>query len=500
MKKITRLFISITLLISVVATTNRAFAGDVDSTKAREVGAYFLSAQVGDKTIKPEKLSLVYTIQNVVRDIPALYVFNTSNKRGFVIVAGTDCMDPIIGYNTEGYFDPNDIPDNMQWWINQYVDYVAYAQNNALEPSKKAREEWSKLEEKRLPYFGTESKAVITLLTTKWDQDVPYNAWSPMISGRRSYAGCVATALGQILRFWRYPVQPKGTSSYYWRSGNDYLRVKYDTVTFNYNNMPDILTSSSPDSLIRETARFLYYVGLGVQMNFSPNGSGAYSPRVVSACNNYFKYDGTSQYLERDVSYPNNTGTVNSRDSAWVNLLREEILARRPVYYDGTDPQGSGRDAAGHAFVCDGYNTQNDKFRFNFGWGNNSANYIWFNVHLKDLDVTNSGGYNFSTGHGMVIHLQPPADSIQSEVAIDVVENPFIGSIYPNPANEKVTVNFMLNDGEAAMLEVLDVTGRMVRSFKVQSSDDRITFSVADLKPGLYFCRLKGHTTKFIVQ
>ena len=73
-------------------------AGDIDKTKARQVAAYFMASQFGNKAITPQSLDQVYEFRNTVRDIATLYVFNTADKRGFVIVAGSDWSDPIVAY------------------------------------------------------------------------------------------------------------------------------------------------------------------------------------------------------------------------------------------------------------------------------------------------------------------------------------------------------------------------------------------------------------------
>ncbi|MBQ4293966.1 MAG: Spi family protease inhibitor, partial [Prevotella sp.] len=42
------------------------------------------------------------------------YIFNSSNQQGFVIVAGDDLLNPILGYSDKGNIDPDNIPDGLQ--------------------------------------------------------------------------------------------------------------------------------------------------------------------------------------------------------------------------------------------------------------------------------------------------------------------------------------------------------------------------------------------------
>ena len=100
-----------------------------------------------------------------------------------------------------------------------------------------------------------------------------------------------------------------------------------------------------------------------------------------------------------------------------------------------------------------------------------------------------------------VVGITPPQDSINNHnVAIDGVENPFIGGIYPNPASTQVTVSYMLNDNSAAMMQIFDAAGRVVSEVKLSPVSTQVTIPVNNLRPGIYFCRLNGHTQKFVVR
>lgn len=53
-------------------------------------------------------------------DQPAYYIYNQGD-RGFVIVSGDDRMASILGYSFENPFSEANLPDNMRFWLNQYV-------------------------------------------------------------------------------------------------------------------------------------------------------------------------------------------------------------------------------------------------------------------------------------------------------------------------------------------------------------------------------------------
>jgi hypothetical protein len=160
MKKIVHLSFSIILIVSIIFSSKTSFADNVDGQKARQVGAYFMASQFGNKSITADNIKLVYTIDNKTLDIPALYVYNTADKSGFVIVSGSNCVSPIIAYSTDGPFDPENIPTNMMAWLNEQVELIACAQNSGLSPMAEEKAAWSELEHQRLPYFGSNSKAM----------------------------------------------------------------------------------------------------------------------------------------------------------------------------------------------------------------------------------------------------------------------------------------------------------------------------------------------------
>ena len=71
MKKISYILMSAALCVSFLAAPKTTKADDIDKTKARQVGAYFLSAQFGSKAITEGSLEQVYELKNPQRDIAA---------------------------------------------------------------------------------------------------------------------------------------------------------------------------------------------------------------------------------------------------------------------------------------------------------------------------------------------------------------------------------------------------------------------------------------------
>lgn len=178
-----------------------------------------------------------------------------------------------------------------------------------------------------------------------WDQEAPYNNQCPMIGTQRALVGCGATAVGQIMRYFRYPEKGIGSNG----------GINFAEQTYNYDLM---LPTYSFDKLgtteeKAEVAKFLFHVGKGMNMVYSTTGSGSSLRQIADATTKYFGYKGKLALAYR-LAYT---------DSEWFDVIKREIDAGRPVAYNGYDGNGGA-----HLFVCDGYDPSNKTLHFNYGW------------------------------------------------------------------------------------------------------------------------------------
>jgi hypothetical protein len=63
-----------------------------------------------------------------------------------------------------------------------------------------------------------------------------------------------------------------------------------------------------------------------------------------------------------------------------------------------------------------------------------------------------------------------------------------ISAIFPNPAATSATVSYQLSNAAQALVKVYNILGNEIKNFNVNAKDGAVTFSVADLEPGIYFC------------
>ena len=213
------------------------------------------------------------------------------------------------------------------------------------------------------------SNGVAPLITANWDQGCYYNAQCPSdtdgICGHVP-TGCVATAMGMIMRYWGYPAQGTGTHSYT-PDGYPEQTVNFGTTTYDWDNMPDQLDENSTQAQIDAVSTLLWHCGVAVEMVYGAYTSSALDGSIPAAFHDYYGYcTPYYQYKEDNAS--------------WLELVKSSIDRQRPLLYFATDATGLG----GHAFVCDGYNAA-DQLHFNWGWGGNGNGY--FAVDALNVDV-----------------------------------------------------------------------------------------------------------------
>ena len=132
------------------------------------------------------------------QETAAYYAFNIGDNEGFVIVSGDDSLTELVGYSDSGCFDPENMPDNMRSWLQAYSGYVASVQVSE-----------SKAKRQRLSEVTTVT--VRPFLSTKWNQNEPFNRLVPVLQGNTHCAtGCVATAMAQIMKYYEWPEQGEG--------------------------------------------------------------------------------------------------------------------------------------------------------------------------------------------------------------------------------------------------------------------------------------------------
>ena len=366
----------LTLVIAVVIGFGTMFANPVDVNTAQSLGQMFVKANF-EKATKAD-LQLYYTVTSDNGE-PCAYVFNVGNE-GFVIVAASDNVRPILGYSEEGPFDTGNPYNGAVYMLETYKNSISHAIEKGIVPTPDVVGEWTSLQNCG-KLSNKKANKVGPIVKTKWNQNSPYNLYAPTASGGpggRCYAGCVATAMSQIMKRWDYPEHGTGSHGYncYGESGvyYGYLSANFGATTYDWANMPNTLGGAN-QTQIEAVATLMYHCGVAVDMQFDFDGSGAISANVPGPMSSYFDYS-ACQYKQRSTYSLTN----------WNNMLKEDFDLGHPVYYSGRSSEG------GHAFVCDGYD-ENDLMHFNFGWSGSDDG--WYAVDAIDYSSQAAAIFNF---------------------------------------------------------------------------------------------------------
>ena len=305
------------------------------------------------------------------------YVFNNGHNEGFVIVAGDDCAEDVLGYVTEGSFDADNIPQNMQVWLNAYANQIAWARNH-MAPAQTDND------------TEVARQVIAPMVKAHWDQGEPYNLKCPLYgaggnSGERCVTGCVATAMAQVMYYHKWPRSYTTAIPAYTSNSVIGELAALPSVSFDWDNMSDCYSVNLNESQAKKNAvaTLMRYCGQAVEMDYSPGGSGGYTNMIPTALSSYFGYENEASWIFRD----------DYTTLQWNNFIYNELLHARPVIYSA-DTSGGG----GHAFICDGYDGH-DMYHINWGWGGLCDGY--FRLQALNPSAQGTGGSGDYGGYSL---------------------------------------------------------------------------------------------------
>ena len=348
-------------------------ARPVDQETAKRLGQSFVKANF-EFTRQSDQLDLVQTAFSD-RGEACYYIFNVG-ETGFVIMAADDNYRPIIGYSDRGIFNPDDMAPAL-------VDYLEVVRQGVMEasqatsPKVAVAADWAMLEKCGRLVSRHWGRVDEFLVQTQWNQNYPYNYFCPEGEGGpggHCYAGCVATAAAQLMKYWNHPLQGQGSYTYIPEDHPEYgpLTVNFGEATYDWENMPNSISASSPIEQIEAVAQLIYHVGVSVDMNYRPSSSGAVTGKLCQTMPAYFFYTNQMDNLYRE----------DYTHEDYMQLVIDAIDMNWPMVHRG----------GGHAYVLDGYN-DNDMVHFNWGWSGSSDG--WFNIDDHGYTDGESVIYNY---------------------------------------------------------------------------------------------------------
>lgn len=320
------------------------------------------------------------------------YVFTNNDNNGFVIISGDDQMPDLVGYSTDGTFDGDEIPENLQDYLNAYdatVKAVQRGDKSAL----------SIVAEAKALRASKSTKAVAPLLAKEginYDQMTPYNLLCPTYKdkeGNENYTitGCAATAMAQILRYYKYPSATLvDIPSYTTTTRGITMPAIPKGTTFDWDNMLGTYRHVNyTDAQAEAVATLMLCCGCSMRMDYDAE-SGA-DPTV----DNFITFGYDPDLIQMVPRY-----AFTLAD--WTKLIDAELAADRPIYYLGYS------QTSGHGFVCDG-SDENGLYHINWGWDGRKNSY--FDISILNPEKGGSGSGDDTEGYtrdcAMIIGIAP---------------------------------------------------------------------------------------------
>lgn len=111
-------------------------------------------------------------------------------------------------------------------------------------------------------------------------------------------------------------------------------------------------------------------------------------------------------------------------------------------------------------------------------------------VRTFDGDFGANVHYEFTVGHplGYNTPKTAPSEPTHNTGIVSLTAASVMMNVFPNPANEQVNIEIDLNKDAAGVLEMTDISGRMVRQMQLDNSSHHfVTIPSGELSKGIYF-------------
>ena len=205
-------------------------------------------------------------------------------------------------------------------------------------------------------------------IKTKWGQRAPYNTHCPTLNGNRCLTGCGATAMAQLMYYYRWPLDDTKDIPAFVTSRNKIQVGALPPTRFVWGKM-----SPSPAVATEEAeavAQLLAYCGASLQMDYGTDYSTSNIYTIANALKTYFKYSNSVKVLKcKDYSW-----------DEWEEIIYNELAQGHAVLY-----RGANANEEGHIFLIDGYDKRG-YFHFNWGWGGNDDGYFKLSLEGTEHD------------------------------------------------------------------------------------------------------------------
>lgn len=437
MKKHNLLFLSGLLTLS----GQTVFAGPVDSGTALEIAKSFYLSKISSsgETVKAPAdfdFNIVFDSNRSgagvkVKSIqsPTYYVVTPGADNGYVVVAGDDNATPVLGYSLKGTVTSDDMAPEMKYWLDCYDSEIEQMRRNTLKYG-------TPLNEKSVAEYTVAYDPLLGNI--KWNQDDPYNSHCPMMDGQRTYVGCLATAIGQIMRYHKWPAEGKGSVEYTTAAGIK-VSANLEGTIYDWDNMLPTYSPSASQEERDAVGELLFHIGAASKMEYTTTASSASNIDLTPALINNFSYSKNLRVITRNAT----------PFDEWIAAIQKELSEKRPVYYTGIGTGG------GHAFVLDGYDG-NGMYHFNWGWSGVSDGYFVLSVLDPMSQGIGGNTSNFNYMQEIIVGIMPQTDNEPDGY------HPNLCVIHKNPDYQ--TEGLMASVEEGTVNDIIYISGGILNN------------------------------------
>ena len=385
---------------------------------ARQRAATFLNERKSDGPYKVRQRVDAGSL--TVTDASAsIYAVNASDE-AFVLVAKTDVVDGVLGYCDNGSFDSANQPENFRAMLYDMDKEVTIL--SSLENPEQAK-----------AMSKVTRKAIAPMLKSQWNQGEAsvagnvYNCQCPKYTYSNGtsyycYTGCVATAMAQLMYFYKYPTTTKKTIPGFTSNTSIGYLSSLEVTSFDWGNMQDEYLGTELTDVTsyrsKPISKLMKYCGYAVKMNYGTGSSLSSSYNLLSGLVEYFGYNANAYIADR----------MNYSVEEWNNLIYNELSAGRPVLYSGSST------SSGHQFLIDGIDSSG-KYHVNWGWGGRFNGYYLINV-LNPHTTTSAGSSKTPDGYSIdqdaIIGMQPSKTGVLGGLTV----------VYSECASSELSFNF----------------------------------------------------------
>ena len=340
------------------------------------------------------------------------------------------------------------------------------------------RSDRSKRHSDRLP-----GRFVAPLLKSVRTQLPPFNGSAPYyiyddgnVSSERCVSGCVATALEQVVSYWRHPEELLDTL-HGWESDHYTIPDVLPGTKIDWQNILTNYVDGAYNELqAKAIADLTYYLGVAVHMNWGLDSSGANLSRAFMPLYDAFDYK-TVYFLQRGLF----------SNPAWNRLLRNELEAGRPIVYTGHN-----FSLAGHCFNIDGVDEEG---YYHVNWGEeNRTLYMdldYLNPYESGNDLTEMGRFSGVFNNQSALFMHPDDfeidihDSLTTDVAFrSVVVDTVTFSRQPD-CQAYVRADFSLyNPTQDSLNYTFEVLTYLPSDTAIFQQADYVGLTAVNLAPG----------------